>query len=67
MGCTLAPSGTDPRGLKGFVLPPVISGAASGMRLVSVSEHGLEHNWQTFDELDAAAASNADAAACASP
>jgi hypothetical protein len=51
VGCVLTPSGNDPLGLKGFVLPPKLSPSTSGLRTVTVHKDGLNHEWMTFDQL----------------
>mmetsp|Transcript_23635 Transcript_23635/g.53307 ORF Transcript_23635/g.53307 Transcript_23635/m.53307 type:complete len:178 (-) Transcript_23635:107-640(-) len=47
VGAVLQPSGRDPLGLKGFLLPPVASPDQSGLRVVTVTgpERTVRHKW----------------------
>ena len=54
VGCVLTPSGVDPLGLRGFLLPPTLGTGRSGLRVVHVARDRLRHCWFTLDEAAAA-------------
>jgi hypothetical protein len=51
IGCVLLPNGQDPLGLKGFVIPPVLTEETSGLRVATVHESGVSHQWYTLVDL----------------